>query len=59
METKGHETWQLIEPVDGFYPDQTAMATAAKVLVEALEKESPHFLRDIIPHNEMIKKKSR
>ena len=53
---KGHETWQLIEPVDGFHPDQTAMALAAKVLVEALEKDVPHFLGDINPHNEMIKK---
>ena len=43
-------------PVDGFHPDQTTMALAANVLVDALEKDAPHFLGDINPHNEMIKK---
>ena len=52
----GHQTWQLIEPVDGFHPDQTAMALAAKVLIKAMETDAPHFLGDVNPHNEMIKK---
>jgi acyloxyacyl hydrolase len=53
---EGHETWQLIEPVDGFHPDQNALALAAKVLVKAMQTEAPHFLGDVNPHNEMIKR---
>lgn len=53
---KGHETWQLIEPVDGFHPSQNAMALGAKVLVKAIEQEAPHFLGDTNPHNEMIRR---
>ena len=52
---EGHETWQLIEPVDGFHPDQNAMALAAKVLVKRMEMEVPHFLGDVNPHNARIK----
>ncbi|XP_028399088.1 acyloxyacyl hydrolase-like [Dendronephthya gigantea] len=52
----GHETWQLIEPVDGFHPNQNAMALVAKVLVKVMETKTPHFLGDVNPHNEMIKK---
>ena len=53
---EGHETWQLIEPVDGFHPDQNALALAATVLVKTMETEAPHFLGDVNPHNAMIKK---
>ena len=53
---KGHETWQLIEPVDGFNPYQNAQAQAAKVPVNVMETEVPHFLGDVNQHNEMIKK---
>ncbi len=53
---EGHETWQLIEPVDGFHPDQNALALAAKVLVKAMETDVPHFLGDVNPHNKMIKR---
>lgn len=52
---KGHETWQLIEPVDGFHPNQNAMALSAKVLVKALGKIAPHFLGEINPHNAKIR----
>ena len=53
---KGYETWQLIEPVDGFHPNQNALALAAKVLVNVMETEVPHFLGNVNPHNEIIKK---
>ena len=53
---EGHETWQLIEPVDGFHPDQNALALAAKVLVKVMQTDVPHFLGDVNPHNEMIKR---
>lgn len=53
---KDHETWQLIEPVGGFHPDQTALALSAKVLVETIQSKVPHFLGEVNPHNDLIKK---
>lgn len=52
---KDHEAWQLIEPVDGFHPNQNAQALGAKVLVQMLESKVPHFLGKVNPNNHLIK----
>ena len=53
---KDHETWQLIEPVDGFHPNQNGLALIAKFLVQTMESKFPHFLGKVNPNNHIIKK---
>merc|ERR1719379_2970031 len=53
---RGGETWELIEPVDGFHPSQTAMALTAEVLYNKLQTDHPSFLGPIIPNNAQIEK---
>lgn len=51
---QGGETWQLIEPVDGFHPNQQANYLIAKELVAQIEAEHPDWLGPINPNNEQI-----
>jgi acyloxyacyl hydrolase len=53
---KGGETWQLIEPIDGFHPSQIANALIAEYFWETLSKEHPEFLGKENPHNLQIEK---
>ena len=51
-----HETWELIEPVGGFHPNQNALALSASVLIKTMQSKVPHFLGDVNPNNALIKK---
>ncbi|CAH1779026.1 unnamed protein product [Owenia fusiformis] len=54
---QGGEGWQLIEPVDGFHINQIAHKLTAEYTWNYLEKNLPHFIGNINPHNaEIIKK---
>ena len=54
---RGGEKWQLIEPVDGFHPNQIANALTAEVTWGLLEKNFPELLPAVNPNNEKIIKK--
>lgn len=51
---KGKKLWHLIEPVDGFHPNQKAQPMIAKELWETLLKNSPDALGSFNPYNEKI-----
>jgi len=51
----GGQFWQLIEPLDGFHPNQNFQALQARVIWEQLDKEYPHFLSPVNPNNAQIK----
>lgn len=46
----------LIEPVDGFHPSQQSNALIANVTWSNLQKNYPHLLPPINPHNDLIEK---
>jgi len=48
---EGGETWQLIEPVDGFHPNQIANALLAQVIWKELEVNYTDILPPVNPHN--------
>ncbi|XP_013408747.1 acyloxyacyl hydrolase [Lingula anatina] len=48
--------WQLIEPVDGFHPNQMANAMFSDIVWDYLERNLPGFLGKENPHNEEILK---
>ncbi|XP_044310441.1 acyloxyacyl hydrolase isoform X2 [Varanus komodoensis] len=50
----GGEPWQLIEPVDGFHPNQIASALAAKIIWQKLLHDWPHVLQKENPFNKEI-----
>lgn len=53
----GRETWELIEPVDGFHPNQQAQALSAAALwrrLVAINTTRPGFLPPPNPHNPSI-----
>lgn len=50
----GGQAWQLIEPSDGFHPDQNANAIVAKILFERLLSEHPDFVGPVNPNNQQI-----
>ena len=54
---RGGEDWQLIEPVDGFHPNQIANALTAEVLWEITNERFPDLLPPPNPHNKDIIKK--
>ena len=49
----GGQDWQLIEPIDGFHPNQQADALIAKYYVQSMP---PSWLGPINPYNEQITK---
>jgi len=53
---QGGETWQLIEPIDGFHPNQIANALIAEYLWAKLLQDHPDFLGEENPNNELIEK---
>ncbi|KAK2141649.1 hypothetical protein LSH36_1061g00003 [Paralvinella palmiformis] len=46
--------YQLIEPVDGFHPNQYAMVLTAQYTWDLLSLMAPHMLTDVNPHNKEI-----
>lgn len=52
----GGETWQLIEPIDGFHPNQIAHALIAGNLWNKIINDHPTFVGDINPNNDLIEK---
>lgn len=50
----GGETWQLIEPVDGFHPNQLANALFAEYQWGVLVSKFPQLVGDINPNNAQI-----
>ncbi|XP_077159500.1 acyloxyacyl hydrolase isoform X2 [Paroedura picta] len=51
---QGGEGWQLIEPVDGFHPNQIASALAARIFWEKISYKWPHVLGEVNPNNHQI-----
>ena len=52
--SQGGETWQLIEPSDGFHPNQLSNSLTAKIVWERLMKDYPHWIPPVNPHNQNI-----
>ena len=52
----GGKIWQLIEPVDGFHPNQYDMALFGRSMWNKLEKYHPEIVGGINPFNEEIDK---
>ena len=52
---KGHQVYELIEPVDGFHPNLVAESLVAKTLWRILESKIPHVLGKANPHNKIIR----
>jgi len=52
----GGQNWQLIEPIDGFHPNQIAHALAADLMWERLQKEHPDWLGPVNPNSAQILK---
>ena len=52
----GGKVWQLIEPVDGFHPNQYAMALFGRSMWNKLEKYYPELVGESNPYNEEIEK---
>ena len=56
-EAEGGEPWQLIEPVDGFHPNQQANALETEIMWEKLQNLSPKVLPPVNPYNDQIEKR--
>uniref|UniRef100_A0A670JJ60 Acyloxyacyl hydrolase n=1 Tax=Podarcis muralis TaxID=64176 RepID=A0A670JJ60_PODMU len=50
----GGEAWQLIEPVDGFHPNQVVSALGARIIWKKILREWPHVLGKENPSNNEI-----
>jgi len=53
-QSEGGQTWQLIEPVDGFHPNQLSNALLADVVWKELEVNYSELLPPVNPHNDEI-----
>lgn len=53
-EAQGGQPWQLIEPVDGFHPNQISNAILAEWMFSDLLQNHPQFIGDINPNNAKI-----
>ena len=51
---QGGEAWQLIEPVDGFHPNQIANALTTQVIWDQAAKMYPWLIPPTNPHNAAI-----
>ncbi|XP_014667051.1 PREDICTED: acyloxyacyl hydrolase-like [Priapulus caudatus] len=51
---QGREIWELIEPADGFHPNQFGNKLFADVLWRHLESEFPHIIGQENPNNDVI-----
>jgi len=54
--SQGGQTWQLIEPVDGFHPSQQANAITAEWMFKDILSKHPDYFGPINPHNSDIDK---
>jgi acyloxyacyl hydrolase len=50
----GHPKAQLVEPVDGFHPNQYFLSMLSDWLVKHLESDKPDFLGPTNPNNDLI-----
>ena len=50
-EAAGGEAWQLIEPVDGFHPNQYAQPLVVDVMWRLIAESYPEFMPPVNPHN--------
>ena len=55
-EAQGGEAWQLIEPVDGFHPNQIGNALIADYVWKYFELYYPHLIPPTNPNNAEIQK---
>lgn len=55
--SRGGKAWQLIEPVDGFHPNQLANALTANVTWGMFETLFANALPSVNPYNDLIVKK--
>jgi len=55
-QAQGGELWQLIEPIDGFHPNQQSNALIVEWMFNDILKNHPEFLGDINPYNSEIDK---
>jgi len=53
-EAQGGEAWQLIEPIDGFHPDQIANALIAQYQWELLQTNYTYLIPPLNPNNQKI-----
>jgi len=51
---EGGETWQLIEPIDGFHPDQNANALLAKIQWALFNNNFTFLVPPVNPYNQQI-----
>lgn len=51
---QGGEAWQLIEPVDGFHPNQIGNALTTASFWELMQSTIPEVIPPVNPHNEEI-----
>eukprot|EP01114_Cavostelium_apophysatum_P007754 TRINITY_DN19938_c0_g1_i2.p1 TRINITY_DN19938_c0_g1~~TRINITY_DN19938_c0_g1_i2.p1 ORF type:complete len:562 (-),score=85.30 TRINITY_DN19938_c0_g1_i2:69-1754(-) len=51
---KGGQTWELIEPVDGFHPNQIALSLLADNFWNRLVENRPNFIGQVNPNNAQI-----
>ncbi|KAF2078139.1 hypothetical protein CYY_000523 [Polysphondylium violaceum] len=51
---QGGQTWELIEPVDGFHPNQITNYLMGKYFFDQLSQDHPDWLGDINPNNNII-----
>ena len=55
-EAEGGKPWDLIEPVDGFHPNQLANALSANITWKAIETLYSEVIPPVNPHNDFIVK---
>merc|ERR1739838_550664 len=55
-EEMGGFSWQLIDPVDGFHPNQNAQALLSEYVMEKLVAVYPKVFKAINPNNAKIQK---
>lgn len=51
----GGESWEVIEPVDGFHPGQIGQAIGASYLWNQIEKNHPEVIGKVNQYNSKIK----
>jgi acyloxyacyl hydrolase len=51
---QGHQRSQLVEPVDGFHPNQYFLSILADWLVKHLDQDAPGLLGTVNPQNSLI-----
>ena len=56
-EEQGGEPWQLIEPVDGFHPNQIANELNTRISWELYRNFTPEIIPPVNPYNDLIAKK--